>query len=139
MSNDFVLDPRLQSDGVILMDLELSRLILVDNSYFPWLILVPRRENLKEIIDLNQKERIVLMEEISLTSEVMQKIFCPDKLNIAALGNIVSQLHIHIVARFTNDKAYPHPVFGREKKPYELEKQEELIKIISNALKNRIG
>ncbi|MBN8827531.1 MAG: HIT family protein [Sphingobacteriia bacterium] len=128
MSNDtFILDERLKNDGVKLTDLKLSQVILVDNSLFPWIVLVPKKNDLKEIIDLSEQDRITLMEEISFISNVMKEIFAPDKLNVAALGNIVSQLHIHVIARYTNDSAWPNPVFGREKEPYTAAQREIII------------
>jgi diadenosine tetraphosphate (Ap4A) HIT family hydrolase len=133
----FHLDPRLESDGFDLLDLKLSKVIFVDNAHFPWIILVPQRENLKEIIDLSKEDRYTLMDEINLVSVVMQEVFWPDKLNVAALGNVVSQLHIHIVARFANDIAFPQPVFGKERKPYELAKREELKQKLREALKRK--
>ncbi len=120
MNNDiFYLDPRLSNDSFELINLALSKVMLVNNSFFPWVMLIPRKNNLKEIIDLNQQDRIILMEEISLVSQVMIDVFAPDKLNIAALGNIVPQLHIHIVARYSHDLAWPQPVFGGDKKAYD--------------------
>ncbi|MCC2647114.1 MAG: hypothetical protein K0R02_1179 [Rickettsiaceae bacterium] len=133
----FQIDPRLSADGFELLELKLSKVIFVDNAHFPWVILVPQRENLKEIIDLSKEDRYILIDEISLISEVMQEVFLPDKLNVAALGNVVSQLHIHIVARFTNDIAFPQPVFGKEKKPYELARRKELIQKLREALKRK--
>lgn len=112
MSDDFHLNQKLEQDSCWSMDLKLSRLLLVNNSLFPWLILVPRKKNLKEVIDLNRDERIMLMDEISYLSEAIQQIFTPDKLNIATLGNIVEQLHIHVIARYKSDDAWPNPVFG---------------------------
>lgn len=125
MNDNFHLDSRLNKDSCWSMDLKLSRLLLVNNSLFPWLILVPRRKNIKEIIDLNNEDRIMLMDEISLLSKTMEKIFFPDKLNIAALGNMVEQLHIHVIARYKSDSAWPNPVFGYKSQEYnriELEK-----------------
>ncbi len=118
MTSDFILDQRLKNDGEIIGELDLCKIILVNNAYFPWLILVPKRNYLKEIIDLADQERIILMEEISYISSIMQDIFKPDKLNVAALGYIVEQLHIHIIARFKDDKAWPAPLFGKDKTTY---------------------
>jgi diadenosine tetraphosphate (Ap4A) HIT family hydrolase len=132
----FKLDQRLKNDGFILGDMALSKLILVDNSLFPWVILVPKRSNVSEIIDLNNEDRILLLDEISLVSKKMQQIFKPDKLNIAALGNIVPQLHVHIIARYTQDKAWPQPVFGKEKELYTAENRERIIPLFKDLIVN---
>lgn len=127
MDDIFHLDPRLNNDSCWSVDLNLSKLLLVNNALFPWVILVPRKNNLKEIIDLNEEEGIILMSEISLLSKIMQQVFSPDKLNIAALGNIVEQLHIHIIARYQNDQAWPNPVFGKGKLEYTASRQQQII------------
>ena len=106
------LDSRLESDSTFLVDLELCQVRLHHNAVFPWIILVPKRDNVREIIDLDSKDRSVLMEEMVLASRVMQTLFNPTKLNVAALGNIVAQLHIHVIARYDNDPAWPGPVWN---------------------------
>ena len=118
MSIEFKLDERLKNDGQVIADLNLCCVMLVDNANFPWIILVPKQNNLKEIIDLNQNDQMILMKEISYISRLVKELFQPDKLNIAALGNIVEQLHVHIIARFKNDIAWPNPVFGKGKISY---------------------
>jgi diadenosine tetraphosphate (Ap4A) HIT family hydrolase len=134
MTNNFTLDPRLASDTFEITDLVLSKLLLMDNANFPWVILVPRKENICEIIDLNEEDQMQLMREISLVSRIMQEIFSPDKLNVAALGNIVPQLHVHIIARFKGDIAFPEPTFGKAKKPYETNERDTIIQKIREAL-----
>ncbi|WP_316353461.1 HIT family protein [Candidatus Trichorickettsia mobilis] len=134
-NNIFYLDPRLSNDSFELINFALSKVMLVNNSFFPWVVLIPRKNNLKEIIDLNQQDRIILMEEISLVSQVMIDAFAPDKLNVAALGNIVPQLHIHIVARYSHDLAWPQPVFGGDKKAYDSEMRQN----ITNKLVKLLG
>lgn len=118
MTDKFILDSRLQNDGPMLLDLNLCRIIFVNNSLFPWMILVPKIPKAREIIDLSLKEQAILMQEISLASQVMKEVFSPYKLNIAALGNKVEQLHIHIIGRFPKDSAWPEPVFGKGKTEY---------------------
>ena len=137
MTNIFHLDQRLSDDACESLDLSLSKLLLVNNSLFPWVILVPKQNNLKELIDLSEKDRIILMDEISLISEAMKKIFSPDKLNVAALGNIVEQLHIHIIARYKNDPAWPNPTFGFAKQKYSQERQKEIINQLQELLNAR--
>lgn len=114
----FQIDESLINDGIIIGEFPLSKLILVNNSYFPWFILVPKVNDAKEIIDLDQDQQLSLLNEINIISKLVKKLYDPDKLNIAALGNIVSQLHVHIVARYNTDEAWPDPVWGKGKKPY---------------------
>lgn len=118
MNNQFILDSRLANDCFEVINLKLSKVLLMNNNLFPWIILVPKKNSLKELIDLNAEEQNLLMEEISLISKAMMKLYSPDKLNVATLGNIVEQLHIHIISRRKNDSAWPQPVFGKETKPY---------------------
>lgn len=134
MTINHIIHPDLERDCFEILDLSLSKLMLFNNANFPWVILIPRKNDVKEITDLTTEERIILMEEISLVSKVMQDIFKPAKLNVASLGNIVSQLHIHIIARFKNDIAWPHPTFGREKKDYSEEEKNNIIKMLSDKI-----
>ncbi len=110
--SDFVLDPRLAADTVPVKMLTLSELRLGNDSRFPWLLLVPQRTGLAEIIELPKPERAVLFEEITMVSTALKAVTNCDKLNVAALGNIVRQLHVHIIARFENDPVWPRPVWG---------------------------
>jgi len=108
----FLLDPRLQSSTYAVGDLGLSRLLLMNDSRFPWLILVPRRAGLVEIVDLDARDRALLIEEIAAVSHWLRARGEVDKINVGALGNIVAQLHVHIVARRIGDPAWPGPVWG---------------------------
>lgn len=110
----FELDSRLHNDTFFVCDLSLCRVLLMNDSQFPWLILVPKRNGIAEIIDLPEKEQMTLLQESALASKAMQAIFSPLKLNVAALGNVVRQLHVHHVARFENDCAWPKPVWGNQ-------------------------
>lgn len=112
VETEFALDQRLCADTHSVGDLDLSRVLLMDDARFPWLILVPRRAGLRELIDLGQPEQRVLLEEIDRCARALQTLFAPDKLNIAALGNVVAQLHVHAIARFKSDVAWPRPVWG---------------------------
>jgi len=126
---NFVLDPRLEAESVMLGDLPLCRVLLVDDSRFPWIELVPRRAGLVEIIDLASGDLARLMEEIATASGVLEAATSPHKLNVAALGNVVRQLHVHIVARFENDAAWPNPIWGTgrgERVPYSPVQRAEL-------------
>ena len=109
---DFALHPRLAADTLPVGDLPLCRVLLMHDARFPWLILVPRRPDLREITDLPAEERALLMEEIAAASRALQAETGADKLNVGALGNVVAQLHIHVVARFAADAAWPGPVWG---------------------------
>ncbi len=108
----FTLHPRLAADTYRLGDLPLSRLILMNDKRFPWLILVPRQQEIREIIDLPPPERAILIEEIAGVSTALKAITKCGKLNVGALGNMVPQLHIHVIARFEGDAAWPGPVWG---------------------------
>jgi diadenosine tetraphosphate (Ap4A) HIT family hydrolase len=118
MDEDFRLHPQLGADTFPLGDLPLCRCLLMDNAHFPWLILVPRSPNLRELTDLGASDRHRLMDEIALASSALQAEFTPDKLNVAALGNQVPQLHLHVIARFASDACWPAPVWGGPRIPY---------------------
>ena len=105
------LHPQLHADTVPVCDLTLSRLLAMNDANFPWLILVPRRAGVSEIIDLGA-EQTLLMDELALVSRALKDETRCDKLNVAAIGNVVPQLHIHIVARRKDDAAWPKPVWG---------------------------
>lgn len=108
----FELDPRLAADALVLMDWPLSRVLLMNDARYPWLILVPRLPGLRELHQLTEPEAEELMHEIRAAQLVLTSLYEPDKLNVAALGNVVPQLHVHVLARFEQDAAWPKPVFG---------------------------
>ena len=115
----FALDPRLAAESHVVGDLELARLLLMDDARFPWLVLVPRRAGLRELIELARAEQQILLDEINRCALVLHALEKPDKLNIAALGNVVAQLHVHVIARRIRDAAWPRPVWGvGERIPY---------------------
>jgi diadenosine tetraphosphate (Ap4A) HIT family hydrolase len=111
MSIGWSLHPQLRDDTVPVCDLALSRLLAMNDAEFPWLILVPRRAGVTEIIDLGE-EQALLMDELALVSRALKEETRCDKLNVAAIGNVVPQLHIHIVARRKDDSLWPKPVWG---------------------------
>lgn len=116
----FVLDPRLEAQSAPLGELALCRVLLMDDARFPWIMLVPKRTGLVEIIDLGSADLARLMEEIATASGVLEAATSAYKLNVAALGNVVRQLHVHVIARFENDAAWPSPVWGKgERVPYQ--------------------
>ena len=110
----FKLDSRLHNDTFFVCDLTLCRVLLMNDRQFPWLILVPMRNDIAEIIDLSEHEQQTLLKESAKVSKVMQQVFAPYKLNVGALGNVVRQLHVHHVARFETDVAWPKPVWGNQ-------------------------
>ena len=115
----FTLNERLKADTVDITRLRLCHVLLMDDSSFPWLILVPEREDIRELYELDEKDRAVLIEEITLASRIIEHFYKPDKINIGALGNLVPQLHIHVIGRFESDRAWPGPVWGAgQTRPY---------------------
>jgi len=108
----FKLDPRFAADSLEIADLSLCRVLLMNDSRYPWLILVPKRPEVSEIHHLSKSDQTLLLAEITMVSEVLETEFAPKKINVGALGNIVSQLHVHIVARNEGDPAWPGPVWG---------------------------
>lgn len=112
MSEGFVLDGRLAADTMLIGDLPLCRALLFNDSRYPWIILVPRHPELTELHQLTGVNRQRLWEESALISAVLESHFKPDKLNVAALGNVVPQLHLHHIARYRGDPAWPGPVWG---------------------------
>ncbi len=111
-SSAWSLHARLKEDTIDIGDLPLSRVLVIKDANYPWLLLVPRRAGAVEIIDLEEVEQAQLMTEISRVARALKDITKCDKLNIAALGNAVPQLHVHIIARGTSDAAWPRPVWG---------------------------
>lgn len=108
----FTLDPRLDADTLPVGELPLSTVRLMDDARFPWLILVPKRAGLADLVDLSDEDAAIMNEEIRLASRVLRDLTSPYKLNVAALGNSVRQLHVHVIARFDDDPAWPKPVWG---------------------------
>lgn len=107
--------PQLVADTHSVGDLPLSRVLIIKDANFPWIILVPRRDSVSEILDLPAAEQAQLMEEIARAGTALKTITECHKLNVAALGNVVPQLHVHVIARNKSDPAWPHPVWGRLK------------------------
>jgi diadenosine tetraphosphate (Ap4A) HIT family hydrolase len=108
----FTLHPQLERDTVPVGDLALSRVLLMNDANYPWLILVPRRADIIEIVDLAEDDRLQLMREIAQASAALKALTECEKLNVAAIGNVVPQLHVHVVARRHSDVAWPKPVWG---------------------------
>ena len=133
---NFILSKRIEADSAFITDLDLCQVRLINNVTFPWVILVPRQNDIKETIDLSAEDQQQLMVEIATMSKVMKAIYSPDKLNIAALGNMVPQLHVHVIARFKGDEAWPAPIWGKGGDHYDDKVMESTINKIKEALDN---
>ena len=118
-----------------LFDLKLCTVRLYDNSKFPWIMLIPKRKNINDITDLNSKDQMLLMREIVFSSEVMKKLFKTSKLNVEKVGNIVPQLHIHIIARYKKDSSWPLSVWVVKGKLYSAKALKEVVNKIRIAFK----
>ena len=108
----FELHPRIIADTAFIMDWPLCRVLLMNDSTYPWLVLVPRQQGIVEITDLSPEDQLALMGEITNASKILRGVTTPHRINVAALGNMVAQLHVHVIARFTDDPAWPKPVWG---------------------------
>ena len=118
-----------------LLDLKLCTLRLHDNSKFPWIMLIPKRKNINDITDLKSKDQMLLMKEIVFSSKVIKKLFKTSKLNVEKVGNIVPQLHIHIIARYKEDISWPLSVWVVKSKSYSSKALKEVVSKIRIAFK----
>ena len=140
MDSGYHLHPQLAADSHPLATLALSELRLIDDANYPWLVLVPRVANAVELIDLDRDQRLRLTDEIDFAARLLRAAVRPDKLNVAALGNMVPQLHVHVIARFTTDPAWPAPVWGRlAAKPYAPEALVDRIRSFQAAMEQSAG
>ena len=114
----FKIDKKLSKSSYHITDLKLCSLRLHDNSKFPWVILIPNRKNITDLSDLNSKDQILLMKEIVHVSKIMKKLFKTTKINTEKIGNLVAQLHIHVIARSKNDSSWPLSVWVVKGKKY---------------------
>jgi diadenosine tetraphosphate (Ap4A) HIT family hydrolase len=108
----FELAPELKRDCIELADWPLCKVLLLNDSQYPWFVLVPRVVGARDIIDLDEEQQQVFWQESAKLSKLLRVVFTPDKLNVAALGNMVPQLHVHHIARYKHDVAWPKPVWG---------------------------
>ena len=132
---EFLLHPRLMQDCFVLGDLALCRLLLINDCRYPWFILVPRRPELTEIYQLSAADRQLLLAESCLLAETLQTLYQGDKLNIATIGNLVPQLHMHHIVRYRSDSSWPAPVWGKAPAlPYEQESAAMHIQRMQEAL-----
>ena len=135
----FKLDPQLEADTFPVGITSLNRILLMNDSRFPWLILVPERPDIREPFELTDEDQRTLMQESMITGKSLKALFNAHKLNIAALGNQVSQLHIHHIARFRTDAAWPRPVWGAgAAEPYEAEALRERVALLREVLSNEL-
>ncbi len=136
---DFQLHPRLQQDCFDVGKLDLCKILLMNESRYPWCILVPERHDIKEIFQLSSHDQHLLQQESSLLSQALSLCLNADKMNVAAIGNMVPQLHIHVIARFQTDAAWPAPVWGKfDAQPYADNKHIEMIHTIKTALADNL-
>ena len=134
----FQLHPQLKRDSIEIGRMTLSRLLLINDSQYPWFVLVPERIGVTEIYQLSEKDQQQLQRESSLLAKTLAEIYSADKMNIAAIGNLVPQLHIHHIVRYKNDIAWPAPVWGKyDAVPYTEQQQQKIKLTISNELKAR--
>lgn len=132
----FELDARIAADSHPLCRFELCELRLMGDANYPWLILVPRVAGMRDVIDLNEIQRHRLSDETDRAARLLRDAFRPHKLNVASLGNVVAQLHVHVIARFDDDPAWPAPVWGRvETRPYSAEALTERIGLLQGLLR----
>ena len=131
----YELHPQLAADTHPVATLGLCDLRLMDDANYPWLVLVPRLPQARELLDLDQAQRHALTDEIDRATRALRDTFQPYKLNVAALGNLVPQLHVHVIARFENDPAWPSPVWGRvAARPYTPEALVERIALLQETI-----
>ncbi|MDB5526064.1 MAG: diadenosine tetraphosphate hydrolase [Rhizobium sp.] len=131
----FKLDERLMNDSALLTNIGLCQLRLMNDSRWPWLILVPQRPDIAEMFELAPLDQAMLTFETNLVAEALKKATQPAKINIAAIGNIVRQLHVHIIARYENDTNWPGPVWGfGQRQPYGEQQKTAFAKLILDSL-----
>jgi diadenosine tetraphosphate (Ap4A) HIT family hydrolase len=134
-SAGWTLDPLLARDTRPVGDMPLCRVLLIDDANYPWLLLVPRRPETVEILDLEYIEQMQLMSEVTAAARVMKEMTRCDKINVAALGNVVSQMHVHVIARSRGDAAWPRPVWNAvPARPYEAAAADKLIETLRQRL-----
>lgn len=132
---DFALHAQLAVDTVPVIKLNLCQVLLMNDQTYPWLVLVPEQPGLRELHDLSPHDALTMSEEYRHVSRTMQRLFNADKMNVAALGNMVPQLHVHVIARFETDPAWPGPIWGvQPMKAYEKEALEKRLSLLRGAL-----
>lgn len=136
--SSFVLHPQLEKDSKLVTELNLCSVRLINDATYPWLILVPRIANIQDVIDLSDNQQHILWQESALVSRSLKHLFTPDKLNIAALGNMVPQLHLHHIVRYQHDVSWPKPIWGQAPiKAYQSGQLAERINLIKTEIEKR--
>lgn len=131
----FQLHPQLAADTAVVGEMPLCRLLLLNDAQYPWCILVPRIAGAKELHRLDDADQLQVLRESVALSRAMEWLFKPHKMNLAALGNVVPQLHLHHIARYRSDAAWPQPVWGRQPaQPYEAALLDERLSLLRGAL-----
>ncbi|ORT50373.1 HIT family hydrolase [Vibrio sp. qd031] len=131
----FALHPKLHQDTTLLGEFPLSLALLIKDDAAPWVVLVPKLDNIKELHHLTVRQQQQLLSEVQTVSQTLEAIFQPDKLNIGALGNLVPQFHFHVVARFNNDIAWPGPIWGNTQgRQRDEDSQSEMVDKLTHAL-----
>lgn len=131
----FALHPRLEADTIEVATWPLCRVRLMNDRTYPWLILIPQRENISEFHQLSPEDRARVMHEMALAGRLLEQATKADKINTAALGNVVPQLHIHVIARFKDDPAWPNPVWGaRPAEPYDEATLSHTLRMLRDAM-----
>lgn len=135
----FKLDDRLHADTYVIGELELCLLLLMNDSRYPWLILVPKLANISEVYQLSEQQQHSLWQETTLISHTLSQLVDAHKMNVATLGNVVNQLHMHVVARHTSDAAWPAPVWGAGiAQPYQVQQVRKIQQQLNAALKHKL-
>lgn len=135
----FVLNPNLEKK-IFLTDLTLCRVLMEDESHYPWLFLVPRRANISRMMDLSSLDQMQLMKELDLVQRVMWEEFHPDQLNVAAIGNKTPQLHIHVIARHMNDPAWPNTVWDHPvRSQYDADQKNIIVQRLKHVLSVKVS
>ena len=129
------IDKNFLKSSYYISDLKLCTIRLIDNQKFPWIILIPKRKNITDISELNSKDQLLLMKEIVYCSKLMKKVFKTKKLNVEKIGNIVPQLHVHIIARYKNDSSWPLSVWVVKGKVYTKIELENILKYLKKTFK----
>lgn len=129
----FILHENLKQKAFI-CDLKFCRVLMEESAAFPWVFLVPRKNGVRNMLDLTSEERVLLMREIEICETVLMRLFKPDQTNVAMIGNMTPQLHVHVIARFKTDSAWPGVVWGRSFEPCSLEEKERRITLIRKEL-----
>ena len=133
---DFQLHPRLQQDSLAIGQFHLSQLLLINDNQYPWFVLVPKRIDITEVYQLSEQDQLQLLQESSILSKTLAELFKADKMNIATIGNLVPQLHVHHIVRYQDDKAWPAPIWGKyDAVPYTRQRIKTITEQTQQALK----